>query len=107
MGHFALFIEESFDHGHSRMSATFDNPPLLGDPSDGNRFAPDAVEVWAADWAALQEFEEEAARAAARRSATAAAGSALDAHAQDRNFLIVSTGKGGASDGYRDAPPDE
>lgn len=107
VGHFALFLEEAFDRGHSRMSATFDNPPLLGDPSDGSRFAPDAVEVWAADWAALQEFEEEAARVAARRAAAAAGGSALDTHAQDRNFLVLSTGKGSASDGYRDGAPPE
>lgn len=37
VGHFGLFLEESLDKGHSRMSATYDNPPLLGDPSDGAR----------------------------------------------------------------------
>ena len=101
MAHYALFVGEDLDGGHSRMSATYDNPPLLGAGLGGNRFELDALEVWAADAAALAEAEEAAARAARR----AESGSALDRYAHDRSFLSLTTGRGGASEGLRDEAP--
>ena len=85
VGHHSLFLESAFEYGHSRMSATYDSPPLLGRAGDGGRFRTDCVEVWSADASALFEFEE-AQRRAARRAAqaSAAGGSAMDRFAQDR-----------------------
>ncbi len=97
VGHFGLFVAESMDSGHSRMSATFNNPPLLGD-GPGGAFEVDAVEAWAVDADALAEAEEAAARAARR----AASGSVLDTHAQDRKFMQLALGgRGSASEGVR------
>eukprot|EP00271_Cylindrocystis_brebissonii_P014207 TRINITY_DN35483_c0_g1_i1.p1 TRINITY_DN35483_c0_g1~~TRINITY_DN35483_c0_g1_i1.p1 ORF type:complete len:500 (-),score=72.89 TRINITY_DN35483_c0_g1_i1:580-2079(-) len=43
IGHFALFLDGSFERGHSRPSATFlNNPSLSLEP----RFEPDVVECW-------------------------------------------------------------
>ena len=97
VGHFGLFVSDSMETGHSRMSATFNNQPLMGGTDAGGAFVVDALEVWSIEPHALAEAEEAAARAARR----AASGSVLDSHAQERSFLALASGRGSASDGVR------
>jgi hypothetical protein len=104
VGHFGLFVSESLDTGHSRMSATFNNPPLMGTDDLGGAFTVDAVELWSVDPLALQAFNDEMARAARKAAAAAAGGgSVLDTRAQDRNFMQIALGgdRVNASDGVR------
>ena len=100
VGHFALFVQEALEKGHSRMSATFNNQPLLGSGLAGS-FAVDVVETWSLDAQALQEFHDATARAA--RKAAADGGSVLDARAQDRKFMQIAHAgdRFNASDGVR------
>lgn len=105
VGHFGLYVSESLDTGHSRMSATFNNPPLMGTADLGGAFTVDTVELWSVDLAALQAFNDEAARAARKAAAAAAGGgSVLDTRAADRNFMQIALGgdRVNASDGVRD-----
>ena len=104
VGHFGLFMSESLDTGHSRMSATFSNPPLMGTVDLGGAFTVDAVELWSVDPLALQTFNDEQAKAARKAAAAAAGGgSVLDTRAQDRNFMQLALGgdRVNASDGVR------
>jgi len=100
VGHHALFVDASMEGGHSRYSATYANPPLLGDGDGPGRFELDVLEVWSLDASALTEVEE-AAEKARRRAAT---GSVLDTHAADRAFINLASdgGRAYASDGHRD-----
>jgi len=99
VGHFGLFVDAGMECGHSRFSATYTNPPLLGAANDASgAFLLDALEVWGVDAEAIAEAEAKAATAARR---AAGGGSVLDRCAQDRAFLQASTGRGSASDGLR------
>lgn len=125
VGHHAVFVDESLDEGgegeeargsasasggcrihHSRATATYRNPPLLGDASESTgSFGLSALEVWGVDCAALGEAEEAAARAAKKAAAAAESGtgaSVLDARAADRSFMATATGRAAHSDGHRE-----
>ena len=103
VGHFGLFVSDTMDSGHSRMSATFNNAQLLGEGLAGT-FNVGVVETWSVDALALQEFNDAVARAARKAAAEAAGGgSVLDARAQDRKFMQIahSGDRFSASDGVR------
>ena len=101
VGHYAIFLDAGMESGHSRFSATYANPALLGEGDGAGRFQLDVVEAWSLDAGALAEWEEATERARKR----AASGSVLDTHANDRAFINLAVGDGGrahASDGYRE-----
>jgi hypothetical protein len=64
-GHFGLWLDASFDTGHSRPNATYASPSL----SHEQTFAIDAVEAWL-----LQPPDEEEEEEARRREAAARGG---------------------------------
>ncbi|KAK9820434.1 hypothetical protein WJX72_010314 [[Myrmecia] bisecta] len=88
--YFGLFIDASFEKGHSRPCATFDNPCLLG--HGGQEFEVDAIECWLVEAPAGEVAKP--------------TGSVLDRFKEDRTLLEIGGRKTGHSAGYREAPPE-